>query len=141
MLDNVPERHKEAPLKLQKVKKFLFVDSGVFLAAALLACAALSLAKFIDWSGPADDLTVEQREQAANCLTAWQVLGDGILNQRPDCREPLGLPPRSIVVARQPSAAECQARVINKPGGDDGLDTCGYPGMPPCMSTPPPGCP
>jgi hypothetical protein len=108
--------------------------AGVIL---LLACA-FTWSRFVDWSGPADDLAADRREAIEGCLVAERALGDGIYRERPDCRAILE-PARAFATVPVPGA--CVRRENDKLGGDDGLDTCGYPGFPKCLDALPPGCP
>lgn len=126
---------------LKRMKQFVCVDNGLFAGVVLCLIAAFSWTRFVDWSGPADELTDVQREHAADCIRASRSLGDDIDRVRPDCRDVLSPRSAAMTVEHRPSVQECTPHVIDKPGGDDGLDSCGYPGMPKCLSTPPPGCP
>lgn len=127
-------------LDWKRLKTILFIDNGLFAGVVLFTLIAISWTRFVDWSGPADDLSADQRAHAEDCFAASGPLGDRVLQDRPDCRDVLSAP-AAKTVERHPSPKECEVHVIDKPGGDDGLDTCGYPGTPPCLSTPPPGCP
>jgi len=127
--------------RMRNLKSFLSaicIDGGLFLSVILLAAAAFTWTVFVDWSGPVDNMDARTRATLEDCVMAERSVGDDIYRERPDCRKLLA--PRSLA-ARVPTADECAPRLNDKVGGDDGLDTCGYPGFPRCMDALPPGCP
>lgn len=123
---------------LKRWKGIAFTDGGLFAGVILCALVAFTWSQFIDWRGPVDDLSAEERAAFESCLMAERTLGDSIYRERPDCRT--FLEPRSQA-SHAPAPGDCEIRFNDKLGGDDGLDTCGYPGFPKCMDALPPGCP
>ena len=123
---------------LKRWKSAATVDNGLMLGVILISILAFTWSRFIDWNGPVDDLSKEDRSAMESCIMAERSLGDSLYQQRPDCRKFLGERP---MAARVPAPAECVPRINAKIGGDDGLDTCGYPGFPKCRDSLPSGCP
>ena len=123
---------------LKRWKSVLFTDGGLFFSVVLVFVTAFTWSRFVDWRGPVDEMDPEERAALESCIMAERSLGDSVYRERPDCRDVLE--PRPIAV-RIPTHAECLPRANAKIGGDDGLDTCGYPGFPACLDALPPGCP
>lgn len=82
-------------------KKWKTPILGLFLSIALPVAAIGSWAVFVDWDGPVDDLSAQEREHAENCILAARSLGDDIYRERPDCRAVLE--PRPIAQGKTTS--------------------------------------
>ncbi|HJV32856.1 MAG TPA: hypothetical protein VJ694_02405 [Patescibacteria group bacterium] len=123
---------------LKRWKSMAFVDNGLMLGVVLITLCAFTWTRFVDWSGPVDEMDPAPRAALEDCVTAERSLGDSIDRERPDCRAVLQPSPLSATI---PMPRSCERRANDKRGGDDGLDTCGYPGFPKCLDALPPGCP
>lgn len=72
---------------LKRWKSALFVDNGLMFSVVLIVIGAFTWSRFIDWSGPLDDMPDKDRAALESCIMAERSLGDGIYLERPDCRK------------------------------------------------------
>lgn len=92
---------------------------GVLISIALPVAAIGSCAVFVDWNGPADDLSAQERERAESCMLAARSLGDDIYSERPDCRAVLD--PRPPAQGKAAAPRDCATRYVAPEDDDEGV--------------------
>ena len=96
----------------KRLKPALFVDNGLMLGVVLITICAFTWARFVDWSGPADDLAAQDRARLEGCIMAERSLGDSVYRERPDCRAILQPLPLSATI---PTTSKCAPGAL-RPG-------------------------
>lgn len=66
-----------------------FLVKALLLSAGLPVIVIATWAYFVDWRGPADDLSETQRTHVEDCIAAQRELGERALDERPECRDVL----------------------------------------------------
>lgn len=71
---------------LKRWKSAVFTDGGLFFSVVLIGILAFTWSRFVDWSGPLDEMPPDDRAALESCIMAERSLGDSIYRERPDCR-------------------------------------------------------